>query len=279
MKKIILYFYVILGTFLTASCFGLIVLPQNFAAGGVTGFSLLFQNIIPLPLSTIVFIINMILFLIGWIFLGKDFIIKTFLSSIIFPVALEITQQITVFHELSADPFLSSLLGGCLLGIGSGLILIGNGSGGGFDIVGLILHKKWGISVSVVMYVFDFFVILTQTIENGILKTMYGVATILVSCIIVNIFLTRGRRASRIFILSKNSELIREALLNKHDVGMTYLHGESGYLREQVHVIMTVVYAEKVENIKRTVYALDPAAFLFIDTIQYVGGRGYTIER
>lgn len=278
-KKFKSYLLVIIGSCLTASAFGLIVLPNQFAAGGVTGFSVLLQNVIPLSVSTLVLIVNLTLFALGWIFVGKDFVFKTFLTSIIFPFMLEITQQIEIFRELAADSFVSSLLAGGILGLGCGLILLGNGSGGGFDILGVILNKKFGTPVSVVMYICDFIIILTQTVSNGILKTVYGVIVILVSTIIIDKVLVRGKSAGRIFIFSHMQEEIRTELLNKLDVGMSFINGESGFRREQTKIIMTVVHLDMVEKVKRSVYAIDPAAFVVVDTVHYVSGRGYTMDR
>ena len=279
LKKLKSYTLVILGSCLTASAFGLIVLPNGFAAGGVTGLSVLLQKIIPLPVSTMVLIINISLFLLGLVFVGKEFVFKTFLTSLIFPLVLEITQHIHLFSELAADSFVSSLLAGGILGLGCGLILLGNGSGGGFDIVGVILNKKFGIPVSIVMYLCDFVIILTQTISNGMLKTVYGVVVILVSTVIIDKVLVRGESAGRIFIFSEKYEDIRADLLTRLDVGMTFLDAESGFNRDRIKVIMTVIHLDMVEKVKRSVYAIDPAAFVVVDNVHYVGGRGYTMDR
>lgn len=273
------YGMVILGSCLTASAFGMFILPQQFAAGGVTGFSVLLHNIIPLPVSVLVLIINLTLFALGWFFAGKDFVAKTLLTSIIFPFMLEITQKVHIFSDLAADSLVSSLFAGGILGLGCGLILLGNGSGGGFDIVAVILNKKFGVPVSVVMYLCDFFVILTQTVANGMLKTIYGVIVIMVSSFIINKVLVRGESAGRIFIFSDCQEDIRTELLEKLDVGMTFLNGESGYARKPAKVIMTVVKLDMVEKVKRSVYAIDPTAFVMVDNVHYVSGRGYTMDR
>ena len=278
-KNIRSYLLVITGSCLTASAFGMFVLPNQFTAGGVTGFSVLLQNIIPLPVSTLVLIINLSLFLLGWIFVGKDFVLKTLLTSIIFPFMLEITQQIHIFRELSSDSLVCSLFAGALLGLGCGLILLGNGSGGGFDILGVILNKKVGISVSIVMYVCDFIIILTQTVSYGMLKTVYGVIVILVSTVIIDKVLVRGKSAGRIFIFSHKQEEIRQELLEKLDVGMSFINGESGFRREQIKIIMSVVHLDMVEKVKRSVYSIDPTAFVIVDTVHYVSGRGYTMDR
>ena len=278
-KNLKSYLLVITGSCLTASAFGLIVLPNQFAAGGVTGFSVLLQNIIPLPVSILVLAVNLSLFLLGWIFVGKDFVFKTLLTSIIFPFVLEITQQFDIFHELAADSLVSSILAGAILGLGCGFILLGNGSGGGFDILGVILNKKFGISVSIVMYICDFIIILTQTVANGMLKTVYGVIVILVSTMIIDKVLVRGKSAGRIFIFSEKHEEIRLALLDKLDVGMSYINGENGYRRKETKIIMTVVHFDMVEKVKRSVYSIDPTAFVVVDNVHYVSGRGYTMDR
>ena len=278
-KNLKSYLLVITGSCLTASAFGLIVLPNQFAAGGVTGFSVLLQNIIPLPVSVLVLAVNLSLFLLGWIFVGKDFVFKTLLTSIIFPFVLEITQQFDIFHELAADSLVSSILAGAILGLGCGFILLGNGSGGGFDILGVILNKKFGISVSIVMYICDFIIILTQTVANGMLKTVYGVIVILVSTMIIDKVLVRGKSAGRIFIFSEKHEEIRLALLDKLDVGMSYINGENGFRRKETKIIMTVVHFDMVEKVKRSVYSIDPTAFVVVDNVHYVSGRGYTMDR
>ena len=268
-----------LGSCLTAFAFAVVLLPQGFAAGGVTGFAVILQNFIPLSISSLIFLINLLLFALGWFFVGKKFVLKTLVASVIFPVALELMQQIHIFDEFAADPLGSSLIAGLALGLGSGFILLGNGSGGGFDVIGVILNKKTGISVSVVMYTFDLVIILTQTISNGILKTFYGITVILVAGVVVDKVLVRGKSASRIFIFSNFNESIRSELTANLDVGMTLMEGEGGYLRTPSKVIMTVVHFDMVEKVKKSVYAIDPSAFVIIDTVNYVSGRGYTLER
>lgn len=274
------YGLVITGSCLSAAAFGLIVLPQDFVAGGVTGLSVLLCGAIPLSVSAMVLLLNLILFVLGWFFVGRDFVVKTLLTSILFPVMLEVFQGVSApFSELAADPLLSSLLAGGLLGLGAGLILRGNGSGGGFDILGVILHQKFRISVSLVMYLCDFFVIIMQAISNSLLKTAYGILVILVSSLVVNQVLTHGKAEGQLLIFSQEYEKIRTELLSYQDVGMTFLSGETGYRRDPIKVIITVVPHDKIEHIKRGVYKIDPTAFVLMDSVRYVGGRGYTISR
>nr|WP_288722381.1 YitT family protein [uncultured Sellimonas sp.] len=278
-KKLASYIWIILGGAMTAAAFGLFVLPQEFVAGGVTGLSVILSSVIRLPLSWIVLSINILLFAVGWIFAGKEFIFKTLIMTFLFPVLLEFFSQIHLFQELSRDPFLSSLIAGCLLGAGSGIILRANGSSGGFDILGVVLNKKFGVPISVVMYVCDCTVILFQAVSKPILQTVYGIVVILCCSIMINKVITFGKSEVQLLIFSPQYEKIRTELLQTYDTGVTFLNAETGYMHKNTKVVLTVLPYRKISEVKKMIYSIDPTAFTVIDNIQYVGGRGYTIER
>lgn len=272
------YLLIALGCTLTNAAFGLIILPQSFAAGGVTGLSALLCRAIGLPLTTIYFLLSVALFVLGLVFMGLDFSLKTFLTSLCSVLMLELFGRISL-PELANDPLLSSMLAGALLGLGSGLILLGNGSGGGFDILGVILNKRFRVPVALTMYLCDFAIILAHALSASLLKTLYGILVILVSNLVVNQVLTHGQAKGQMLIFSNEHEKIRCALLQQQDVGMTFLCGETGYLREPIKVILTVIPHSKIEDVKRCVHRLDPTAFVLMDTVHYVSGRGYTLNR
>ena len=279
MERMRSYLMIALGTALTAAAFGLIVLPQGLAAGGITGLSVLLSRVLPLPVSAIVFVLNAGLFLLGWACVGRDFAFKTLLVSLLFPVLLELFQRLDLLAELSADPLISSLLAGGMLGFGTGLVLLGNGSCGGFDILGVVLNKKLGVPVSLVMFLCDGAVLIAQALKLGVLNTVYGVLVILVCSFTVNRVLTNGKEEGQMLIFSQRYEEIRRALLDDQDVGLTFLNGETGYMRRPIKVIVTVMPHSKIENVKKAVYGIDPTAFLLLNSTRYVGGKGYTISR
>lgn len=278
-EKLRSYLLIALGAALTAGAFGLIVLPQSMAAGGITGLSVLLSRVMPLPVSAIVFVLNAGLFLLGWACVGRDFAFKTLLVSLLFPVLLELFQRLDLLAELCADPLLSSLLAGGMLGFGTGLVLLGNGSCGGFDILGVVLNKKLGVPVSLVMFLCDSAVLISQALTVGVLNTVYGVLVILVCSFTLNRVLTNGKEEGQMLIFSQRYEEIRRALLDDQDVGLTFLNGETGYMRRPIKVIVTVMPHSKIETVKKAVYGIDPTAFLLLNSTRYVGGKGYTISR
>ena len=279
LRKIQSYGMILAGSGLTAAAFGLIILPQNFAAGGVTGFAVLLQRIVPCPLSALVLFLNALLFAAGWLCIGREFVLKSALTSLFFPLMLDIFQQVQFLSDLASDPLLSALLSGAALGAGSGLILLGNGSGGGFDVLGVILHKYLRLPVSPVMYFCDFAIIAAHAATNPLMQTIYGIIVIFIAGIVTNHLLSHGRSSGKLLIFSPQYEQIREELLHNQDVGMTFLDGETGYLRTPIKVIITVIPYDKINAVKRCVYRIDPNAFLLMETVRYVGGRGYTLSR
>lgn len=273
------YLRIALGTALTAGAFGLIVLPQSMAAGGITGLSVLLSRVLPLPVAAIVFVLNAGLFLLGWACVGREFAFKTLLVSLLFPVLLELFQRMDILAALCTDPLLSSLLAGGMLGFGTGLVLLGNGSCGGFDILGVVLNKKLGLPVSLVMFLCDSTVLISQALTVGVLNTVYGVLVILVCSFTLNRVLTNGKEEGQMLIFSQKYEEIRRVLLEDQDVGLTFLNGETGYQRRPIKVIVTVMPHSKIENVKKAVYGIDPTAFLLLNSTRYVGGKGYTLSR
>ena len=254
MKKSIQYLEIIIGCLLTAASFGLFILPQKFAAGGITGLGIILSSFVPLKLSLIILLLNICLFLSGWIFISKEFILKT-----------------------ASDPLLSAIIAGGMLGLGTGLILRGNGSCGGFDTLGVILHKYFNLNLSIIMYVCDTLVILLQ--YHNLMKTIYGIFVIMICSLIVNKVLTYGHAQSKLLIFSHQYERIREELLFSQDIGLTYLKSETGYLRKEMMVIAAIAPYSKINAIKQSIYKIDPDAFVVIEDVHSVLGKGYTISR
>lgn len=268
----------LIGTALTAAAFGLIIVPQRFAAGGVTGFSKVIVRLIPIPLSVMVFMMNMVLLFLGLVFIGRKFAAKTVSISILFPAMLEVFSRHSL-DSIAQDPMLSAIVAGVMLGVGSGLILRSGASSGGFDILAVILNKKFKMPVGTVINICDAAVILMQSLRQPLIQTIYGVIVITISAAIVGRIVTLGNGESQIIVFSERHAEIRDALLHEVDVGMTSFIAETGYNQKPMKVIVSVVPFPKVVPIKQIIMDVDPTAFVVIGEIRSVLGRGYTLNR
>ncbi|MBQ9686139.1 MAG: YitT family protein [Oscillospiraceae bacterium] len=197
------FFEMLGGTALIAAAFGLVVVPQGFAAGGVTGLACKLVQVIPVPLSALVLGLNLLLLLTALVLVGPAFAVRTVAVSLLFPSLLAVfSRRAAAVPGQSA--ILSVLLGGLLLGCGAGLVLRSGASSGGFDIVAVVLNRRLGVPVALVMNLCDVAVIALQAVGQPLKSTLCGVAVICISSLIVNLLVSldtdRLRRILRAFL-------------------------------------------------------------------------------
>lgn len=264
----------ILGTALTAAAFGLVIIPQGFATAGVTGFSRMLTQLIPINLSCMVFIINMMLLVSGYIFVGKKFVAKTIASSFLFPLFLELFSRIP-FGYLNDQVLLSVILGGALLGVGAGLVLRSGASTGGFDVLAVILNRKYKMPVSRVMNIIDAAIILMQAIGQPLPKTIEGIIVITLSAVIVGRIIALGKEDKCIMIFSELNEEINRALLNLSDVRIVSYNADAGTQLRYTNMIVSIAPGAKVSQLKRIVNIIDPGAVIVINNAHNALGRVY----
>lgn len=276
MKKVTELLFLVVGNMLSAAAIGMIALPQGISVGGTSGLAKVIVSFLPMPMSVVLWTINLVLFALAFFVLGKEFAMKTVISSIIFPLFLNIAMNIDVLKDLSQDPLLSSILGGFLLGCGSGLILRGNGSSGGFDILAVIANQKWNIPAAIIIGLCDTFVLLLQVNWNHILYSVYGIVMIIVTSVMVNKIVTKENNEVKLMVFSEFENEIKNLLLNQEDCGVSVLKAETGYTGKEMNVIVSVIPYDKVQSCKAAVLGCDPNAFIVLENVQaaYTGKSG-----
>lgn len=172
-----------LGTALTALAFGLFIIPPGFSAAGVTGLASVVFGLTPFSLTQVVFAVNMLFLVLGFLFVGRDFTVKTIASSVLFPLFLQVVSRYDL--PLSQSPLICVALAGILLGTGTGLLLRSGASSGGFAILGVLLERKWHIPVAVTLNLVDASVILVQSLRQTPAQTVYGILVITLSAFLV----------------------------------------------------------------------------------------------
>ncbi len=267
------------GNLVSAFAINTFIIHNNFIIGGVTGSSIIINHFFGLSISTVMYIINAILFAVGYVFLGRNFALSTLLSSIMLPFFLSICEKMPIHGELMLDPFLACVLGGVLTGGGNGLIIRQNASTGGFDIVALALKKYFNTPVHITLYVIDTVLILSMLTFSNLTNLVYGLMTTFLLSYGLNKVLTIGTSQLQLFIISARYEEIRKALLGRLDTGVTMLHSQTGFDCREVEVLITIIPNYKLQKLKKAVREIDPAAFITVMEISEVGGRGYTLER
>ena len=247
--------------------------------GGATGIGLAITHYLPMNLSVVIFIINIVLFLLGAVTLGRTFAVTTIVSTFVYPVFLAVAQSIPGITTLTDNMMLASLYAGLLLGVGIGLVVRQGASTGGTDIIALVLSKYLHGPVAVFMYIVDFIVLGVQVIFSDVEQILYGILTLIIMTMVMNQVVLFGQSQIQLFIISEKYEEIREKILKDLDVGATMVYIEKGYSQEQQKGVLCVIPHRKLYAVNEVVKKIDDKAFTTITQIKEVKGRGFTLDR
>lgn len=281
MKKInIRYlFLILLGNTLYALSVVMFILPNGLLSGGTTGMGITLDHYFSIPIEYFVFVFNGLMFVVGALMLGMKFALTTLVSSFYYPIILGVFKGIPALSHVTEDKMLATVCGGFLIGAGIGIVIRAGASTGGMDIPPLVLNKKFGIPVSASMYVFDFAILITQMLFSDKEECIYGILMVVIYTFILDKTLLLGTKKMEVKIVSDHSEEITKIILEKVDRGVTLLHAETGYLKKEQKMVMTIVSNRELMVLKQMVQEIDPSAFIIIGHVNEVKGRGFSLDR
>ena len=229
------------GNLLYALTVKLFVLPTGLVMGGTTGLGLTANYLTGVPISAFVLAFNMVMLLLGLCVLGRRFAATTLLSSFIYPLALEFWQRLLGDYVLTEDVMLCTLFAGLGVGVSLGIVIRAGASTGGMDIPPLILNRLFRAPVSVCMYFFDVCILLSQGLFQSPEKLLYGVVLVMIYTMVLDKMLLMGTSRIEIKVVSEKSEEIRQAILQDLNRGVTLIQTESGYLRQNTQLVLSVL--------------------------------------
>ena len=270
---------IILGNVFVAFAVSTLVLENQLISGGVTGLGIVTNHYTGINISLIVGIINVLLFLLGLFFIGKKFALSTLISTFAFPVLLEFLNTNAIFHNYCQDTLLAVVLAGCLVGIGVGLMIRSEASSGGMDIIAIILNRKLGIPVFIMVNVFDFIILCMQATFSNPTKILYSIVLVFVTSFMLNKTLTKGSKMVQLVVISDCHEMIKKMIIEEADAGVTSLYSQKGFNETDTKTLLTIIPPVKLTKIKEQIKLIDPVAFMVVATVDEVSGRGYTLER
>lgn len=253
------------------------ILKANIAMGGTTGMALCLEHYFGLNISIGVLIVNIIMLLVGLFTLGKSFVLTSLISSFFYPVALSIIEQFPL-DALTNDLVLICLFGGVLIGVGTGLIFRSGTASGGVDILFVIINRKSGIPLSVMVYVFDFVILAIQITFTSIEQILWGIIVALITSVILNKVMIIGQQQTQVIIISLQFDKIGEAIQTRLNRGITLLNGVTGYKKQEQKVILSVISNRQLVEVNQIIKDIDPEAFIIINRVNEVRGEGFSFK-
>ena len=260
-----------LGSVLCTSAINGILIPNRFLSGGFSGVSLLIHYLVPsLPIGVLYFILNIPVFALGWMYVGRRFFFYSIAGLFIFSAALSWIHVAIPVH----DKILSSLLAGIIIGVGAGITLRSLGSAGGLDILSVILMKQFSIRVGSTILAFNALVLLAGSVLFSLEMALYTLVYLYVSSSIVNLVVTGLSQRKAVYIVSPHWEKITRAIYEKIQRGVTVMRGQGGYTGQEHRILYTVITFRELSRLKRLVSDIDPDAFVVVtETLEVMGQR------
>ena len=271
--------WVLIGNTIYSCGIAAFVLPNDLITGGTTGIALILEHYFGLPIGLSVAIFNIVMFILAILILGKSFALTALISTFYFPWILSQFQKVQFIQNMTDDFLLGSIFAGLMLGLGVGLVIRAGASTGGMDIPQLILNKKFGLPVSIGLYVFDFTILIIQMSFRDKERILYGILLVLIYSTLVDKVLLMGKTQMQVKIISDHYEEINKVIQEKLDRGSTFFKTESGYLRKDSFAIMTVVSSRELPKLNELVLEIDKQAFIVINQVNEVMGRGFTLHK
>ena len=276
--KYLKYFSLILvGNILYSFGIKSIVEPNGLVTGGITGLSLYLGRIYNLDSTLLVAGFTVVIFIAGFLILGKELAAQTLASSIIYPICLWIFGLFDLSFVQINDPWLQVICAGVIIGFGLGLIMRANASTGGMDTIGLIIHKYCKIAtVGAYLMILDTVVMLTQAPSAGLENFIFGIVLAIVYSIVIDKVMLAGKSKVELLIISNKQDEVRNLIITEYDRTVTFLHSKTGYLNHEIDTILTIVDIRELNRLKEQIYQLDAGAFIVVNKVSEVSGRGFT---
>ena len=270
---------ILLGNTIYALAIVMFILPNNMITGGTTGLGIAIHHYLGLPIHIFVFIFNTLMFLLGAVVLGTKFALTTLVSTFYYPIILGVFEQIPSLQSITDDKMLSTICGGLMIGMAIGIVIRCGASTGGMDIPPLVLNKKFGLPVSVMLYVFDFMILILQMLFTNKEEIVYGILLVLIYTVILDKVLLMGSTRTKVEIMSKKYEELNRLIQERLDRGTTLVYTQTGYLKEDQPMILTVVSNRELMRLNQLVQEVDPYAFMIIGNVNEVRGRGFSQQK
>ena len=270
---------IVVGNAMYALTVVLFLMPSGLITGGATGIALAFNKVTGLPVSGVLFVINMAMLLLGWWVLGRRFALNTLASTVLSPFFMALWERLLGNLVLTDDLVLNTVFAGFGIGISLGITIRAGASTGGMDIPPLVLNKWFHLPVSATMMVFDLIILAVQAAFSPLQQCLYGIVMVIVYTVVLDKVLIFGSTRTEVKIISQHADEIREAIFSQLDRGVTILHGEGGYSRNSEQVLLSVISNRQLPKLEKIAHLIDPTCFMIVSHVTEVSGRGFSLEK
>lgn len=275
MKKVFSdYLIVALATGIVSAAVYFFMIPSNLAVGSISGLALVLSNFIPLRISIITFILNAILLIVGFIFIGRDFGAKTIFSTFLMSVYLYIFETIFPMQgPFTDDSFLELICYILVVSIGLALLFNNNASSGGLDIIAKILNKYLHVDLGKAMIMAGMCAAVTSVFVYDSKTVILSILGTYLSGTVLDNFIAGFTIKKRVCVLSDKNEEIKEYIVRTLHRGATLYPAIGGYNNKEQMEVQTILTRNEYIKLMDFIHRTDPRAFLTVSSVNEVVGE------
>ena len=268
------YVIITAGALLAAFAISLFLAPHAIVSGGVSGIAIIINELFGFPIGLTVLLLNIPLFILGAVFLGNSFGIKSLYGALVFSLLLDLTANIAA---VSNNMLLCAIFGGLLLGIGFGAIFLSGATTGGTDILAALGNKavraidigKWFLIIDTIIIISGIaFIKNTEALLSGIV-------TLLLNSLVMDYIISGANTAKIVYIISDKSEEIAKEILSRLSRGVTGIKIQGMYTQNSRTMLMCVVKRFQLQKLENIAINHDKDAFIILTGAHHVTGQGF----
>lgn len=273
------FIMIALGAAIYAFGFVYFYMPNQVAASGIAGLTLIFHNLFGVNPTYSGYLINFPLILLGAYLFGRKAMVYTIegIASLYFFVWL--FQKIPFVVDLNQDYLVVSLIAGIIAGLGGGIVFRYGGTIGGSDIVARVIEDKFGIQLNQALLGFDIFVMVLSLTYISIPQMMYALIASFMYSQVVHLVQNGGYSVRGMMIISDQADCLSRQIMEKLGRGVTYLKGEGAYSAKEKKVMYVALSPQEVREVKTLVNDIDPTAFVSVFSIDEVHSPEFVASR
>ena len=275
-KTFLTYVWITLASVVYAFGFNWCYAPNHIGFGGITGVGQIINAILPwAPIGTVVIILNIPLFILGWKFIGGHLLVTSLFAMFVSSAAIDALNAIYTFQPM--DPMLATIYGGVLMGLSLGVVFLQGATTGGTDLIARLLKLRFGhLPMGTLVMAVDLVVIALAALAfHSLSSALYGLVSLYISSLVIDRVLYGLDNAKVAYIISDRPQEIIRSISTELDRGVTILRGAGAWSGEAKDVLMCAFKQKQIVALKRAVKETDPSAFLIVCDAHEVLGQGF----
>lgn len=249
---------------------------NHFSFGGVSGMAVLLEELLPMSAAEINLIINMALLVLGFACLGKGFGVKTAYVTVLSSVLLNIFERVIPLSAPLTDQTMLELVYAIVLpAFAAALFFFENASGGGTDILAMILKKHTTLNIATALLVIDAVIVVASFLIYDVKTGLYSVCGLLAKTMVIDKSIEQMKLCKYFTIICRKPEPICDYIKNSLHRTATIYHGQGAYSHEDETIVLSALDRKQAVQLQRFIHKTEPTAFIMITKSSEIIGKGF----